>query len=209
MEAWLLYGAGLAGVGLAAQHMFRRYRTRTRQALVGETVLGVFILVVFILPALHTVLLLAEAREKQRAHRALYEWCHRDPDKALEVAAWHGTQHICPDAMQHARPLVSIWVGLLWEHGLCSTYLGATCGETLHGLADGNPWTTLVKLAIVLGLVVGLPLGVAALAYREGWASGPPVFTRDDQLCFKLPGGEERCVCLHDKSPGTSPGPSE
>lgn len=199
---WLIFGATpmIAGTGA----LFTRYRHHPRSKLLHDAAILLAILLAFAVPALHAGLLLVDARREQIGLAIHWETC-ADPNKAAALGAYDDT---CARATQHGRPLLAIWLGKLWDRGLFGLYFGFTLGEKIESLANANPWS----LAVQVAMLVGIPLTLAVVAVREGWTGArgaPTVVSRTaDEVCFKLPNGTVECVCLHkSKERGGTPAP--
>lgn len=186
----LAYGALALGAGWWVRRLY--LRRHSPQTLGWEIGRGLVLALTVVTPLLHALELFEDAQRAKAAWTQAHAWCSDDSAARSTVDGWRHTSTFCVDAAGHSRWVLSVWLEFVRHRGLVGLYLGPNAGEILDALANQNWGVVAMKVA----LVVLLPLGLVA-AYIARFRSVEP-YRRGDKLCWKMPGRDEVCVCVHD-----------
>ena len=193
---------------------YESFKVRNSPAKLGQALAKLLVLTACIsYPCLHCYILLSDTVSLQESRYATHLAC----DNNTLRKSWNShesSENRCSEAAGFDKWTLGVWLAEVWKRGTVGLYLGHNINELYSVFIYSNLMAQIAPMAVLASLSAMAIVGYTYYHTKMNIQPPPNVYRKGDQACWKLPGGEEECVCIHEepekKGPQVDPtGPSK
>lgn len=200
---------GLGTTGIATYEIFKARHNPLRM---GKALAKMLILVMFVAyPIMHFFIMLNDTVALQLSRHATNEACKNDTLRNL----WDShtsSEDRCKDSAKCKKWMMFVWLPMIWERGAVGLYLGLSLGEMYSSFVNTHLVAQIIPFAIAGAFIYACVAAYVTIKVATSpKPETPEVYRKGDEICWKMPGGEEQCSCIHEEKvkPESASGPSE